>query len=381
MQNIDDNLQKFWEIETINEGQKQLSKEEEYCENHYQMTCTHNEAGRYVVQMPVKDIQGLGHSKGLPMKRLDQLWRRLSKEKQMENLYREFMQYLDLGHMEKVEEHSDETSANNICYYLPHHGVFRPDKTTTKLRVVFNGSASTTSGLSLNDLLLKAQRDFLRIIRKTGANEEPVIYRLKTVTYGTAKAPFLAIRNLKHLAMDEASRFPLASKVALQDVYMDDLASYTKRDVLSVIARLYDPLGLIGPVISKAKIFLQKLWLRKLNWEEFLPDAIAPEWLNFMSSLKALEELKIDRYILTYSYVKVMLLGYTDASESAYGAMVYMHSVKEEGTTTTKLIGSKSRVAPIEVISIPRLELSAGSISGKSSPLSTSTFSYTPIQP
>ncbi|GFV75065.1 integrase catalytic domain-containing protein [Trichonephila clavipes] len=76
MQNIDDNLQKFWETEAINEGQKPLSKEEEYCENHYQMTHTRNEAGRYVVQMPVKDIQGLGHSKGLAMKRLDQLWRR-----------------------------------------------------------------------------------------------------------------------------------------------------------------------------------------------------------------------------------------------------------------------------------------------------------------
>ncbi|GFX76728.1 integrase catalytic domain-containing protein [Trichonephila clavipes] len=376
MQNIDDSLQKFWEIETIKEGQKPLSKEEEYCENHYQMTHTCNEAGRYVVQIPVKDIQGLGHSKGLAMKRLDQLWRRLSKDKQMENLYREFMQqYLDLGHMEKVEEHSEETSANNICYYLPHHGVFRPDKSTTKLRVVFNGSASTTSGFSLNDLLLKgevkedifeimtrfrthkhafttdiqmmfrqilidpAQRDLLRIMWKTGANEEPVIYRLKIVTYGTTSAPFLAIRTLKQLATDESSRFPLASKVTLQDVYMDDVVP--------------------GPVISKAKIFLQKLWLRKLNWEEFLPDAITPEWLNFESSLKALEELKIDRYILADSYVKLMLLGYADASESAYGAVVYIHSVKKDGTTTTKLIGSKSRVAPIKVISIPRLELSA----------------------
>ncbi|GFT33068.1 integrase catalytic domain-containing protein [Trichonephila clavipes] len=223
------------------------------------MTHMRNEAGRYVVQMPVKDIQGLGHSKGLAMKRLDQLWRRLSKGKQMENLYREFMQqYLDLGHMEKVEEHADETSAKNI-YYLTHHEVFRPDKTTTKLRVVFNGSASTTSGLSLNDLLLKgevkedtfeimtrfrthkyafttdiqmmfqqilidpAQRDLLRIMWKTGAYKESVIYSLKTVTYGTASAPSLAIRALKQLAMDEASRFPLASKVALQDVYMDDV--------------------------------------------------------------------------------------------------------------------------------------------------------------
>ncbi|GFV00541.1 DUF1758 domain-containing protein [Trichonephila clavipes] len=143
MQNIDNNLQKFWEIETINEGQKPLSKEEEYCENHYQMTHTRNEAGRYVVQMPVKDIQGLGHSKD------------------------------DVPQI----------------------------------------------------LIDPAQRDHLRIMWKTGANEEPVIYRLKTVTYGIASAPFLAVRTLKQLAMDEASRFPLASKVALQDVYMDDVVS------------------------------------------------------------------------------------------------------------------------------------------------------------
>ncbi|GFS88528.1 reverse transcriptase domain-containing protein [Trichonephila clavipes] len=102
-------------------------------------------------------------------------------------------------------------------------------------------------------------------------------------------------------------------------------------------------------------VALQKIELGR----EFLPDAIAPEWFNFVSSLKALEELKIDRYILTDSYVKLMLLGYADASKSAYGAIVYMHSVKEDGTTTTKLISSKSRVAPIKVISIPRLELSA----------------------
>ncbi|GFQ98852.1 DUF1758 domain-containing protein [Trichonephila clavata] len=94
------------------------------------MTHTRNGAGRYIVQMSVLDIQGLGHSKGLAMKILDQLWRKLFRDKQMENLYKEFMQqFLDLGHMENVEEHSAETSANLICYYLPHHGVFRPDKT------------------------------------------------------------------------------------------------------------------------------------------------------------------------------------------------------------------------------------------------------------
>ncbi|GFQ66690.1 uncharacterized protein TNCT_586561 [Trichonephila clavata] len=61
------------------------------------------------------------------------------------------------------------------------------------------------------------------------------------------------------------------------EVSIPSIASYTKRDVLRVIARLYDSLGLIGPVISKSNIFLQKLWLRKLNCEECLLETIAPE--------------------------------------------------------------------------------------------------------
>ncbi|GBN49924.1 hypothetical protein AVEN_210060-1 [Araneus ventricosus] len=70
----------------------------------------------------------------------------------MKNLYQDSMQeYLDLGHMEKV---NDEKSASHVCYYLPPHGVFRPER-TTKLRVVFNASSPTTSGSSLNDHLLK----------------------------------------------------------------------------------------------------------------------------------------------------------------------------------------------------------------------------------
>ncbi|GFV00540.1 integrase catalytic domain-containing protein [Trichonephila clavipes] len=128
-------------------------------------------------------------------------------------------------------------------------------------------------------------------------------------------------------------------------VSIHSIASYTKRDVLSVIARLYDPLALIGPVISKTKIFLQKLWLRKLNWEEFLPNAIAPEWLNFVSSLKALEELKIDRYILRF-------LRETHAFRirRCFGVSVRSRSVHAQCQR--------------------RCVFTAGSISGKSSPLS-----------
>ncbi|GBM35907.1 hypothetical protein AVEN_244975-1 [Araneus ventricosus] len=181
--------------------------------------------------MPVKDIEKLGESKIMAIKRLDQLWKRLSRDEAMKNLHQDFMQeFLDLCHMEKV---NNEKSASSLCYYLHHHGVFRPEKTTTKLRVVLSVSSPTTSGSSLNDNLLNglvkedifeimtrfrkhkfaftadiqrmyrqiliapAQRDLLRIIWKDREDADPTEFRLQTVTYGTASAPFLAIRTLK----------------------------------------------------------------------------------------------------------------------------------------------------------------------------------------
>ncbi|GBM07413.1 hypothetical protein AVEN_26485-1 [Araneus ventricosus] len=84
--------------------------------------------------MPVQDIEKLGESKTIAIKRLGQLWKRLSRDEAMKNLYQDFIQgYLDLGLMEKA---NDEKSALPLCYYLLHHGVFRPENTATKLHVV-----------------------------------------------------------------------------------------------------------------------------------------------------------------------------------------------------------------------------------------------------
>ncbi|GFY55467.1 uncharacterized protein TNIN_357491 [Trichonephila inaurata madagascariensis] len=71
------------------------------------------------------------------------------------------------------------------------------------------------------------------------------------------------------------------------------------RDVLSQIARIFDPLGLLGPVISKAKFFIQQLWLLKLEWHEKLPVPVAAEWASFVQSLPVLEKLKIPRFVLS----------------------------------------------------------------------------------
>ncbi|GBN35304.1 hypothetical protein AVEN_173055-1 [Araneus ventricosus] len=162
---------------------------------------------------------------------------KLSKNPTLQKLYNDFLEeHENLDHMKKI----NNATSSTVNYYMPHHGVFKPDSTSTKLSVVFNASSPTTTGKSLNDALFSgeinedvfnimlrfrkhqivliadihqmfrqilidpSQRDLLRILWKAKEEEEPVAYRLKTVTYGTKCAPFLATRVLRKMSMDEA---------------------------------------------------------------------------------------------------------------------------------------------------------------------------------
>ncbi|GFU26422.1 DUF1758 domain-containing protein [Trichonephila clavipes] len=139
---LNQQLQAFWEIEKVDKSSKEQTLEEEICETQYQNTHYRTEEGRYVVQLPLKkDPYCLGNSRFLAEVRLNQLWKKLSKHYELQTLYKSFLQeYIDLNHMQLVADPLE----TNISYFLPHHGVFRPDSKSTKLRVVFNASSKTT---------------------------------------------------------------------------------------------------------------------------------------------------------------------------------------------------------------------------------------------
>ncbi|XP_029159092.1 uncharacterized protein LOC114931277 [Nylanderia fulva] len=331
-------------------------------------------------------------------------------------MYAEFMrQYLDLRHM--MPAPSSTESHPGVCY-LPHHGVLRPDNTSTKLRVVFNGSSSLPNRDSLNkylakgpnllpsltDILLRWRRhryvfmtdiekmyrqilvhpddqSLQRILWRKNANNEIKEYWLDTVTYGLSCAPYLAIRTLRQLAEDEGHRYPKGAIILLSDVYMDDiltgaetmkeaevmlqqlinickaggfslkkwsanhslllnqvgpddrlqqkarwwlpgashstlglrwqprddrfafatkrinLSTITKRSVLSLTAKMLDPLGWLSPITVLAKIFIQSTWLLDLDWDASLPIDEERRWLQFQSELPALENLLVPRWL------------------------------------------------------------------------------------
>ena len=162
---IDKQLEEFWRIEEL-ESSKPWSQEEISCESFFSETTFRDPDGRLVVKLPMKmKKEVLGDSLQIATKRFLNLERKLVKNDTMYETYKDFMkEYEDLGHMTKIKV---DDLKNNIAYYLPHHAVIREASTTTKLRVVFDASAKTTSHLSLNDILLVGptiQEDIISIL-------------------------------------------------------------------------------------------------------------------------------------------------------------------------------------------------------------------------
>ncbi|XP_055543758.1 uncharacterized protein LOC129729272 [Wyeomyia smithii] len=130
-----------------------MSTEESACEKHFSDTTIQEKDGRFVVSLPKKEsvICKLGGSKATALKRFLGIERRLMANETLRLLYTEFIhEYMLMGHM--VETNAYE--AKERTYYMPHHAVIKPGSTTTKLRVVFDASCATSTGISLNNALM-----------------------------------------------------------------------------------------------------------------------------------------------------------------------------------------------------------------------------------
>ncbi|XP_058128518.1 uncharacterized protein LOC131292798, partial [Anopheles ziemanni] len=146
-------MERFFAIEDADTNNN-LTIEETACENFYRETTTRHDDGKFVVRLPQKAdmINSLGESKSMATKRLLAIEKRLDKEPGTREAYTAFMkEYEELGHMSVVSKEGD---GHSTAYYMPHHPVFKADSSTTKCRVVFDASAKSSSGISLNDTLM-----------------------------------------------------------------------------------------------------------------------------------------------------------------------------------------------------------------------------------
>ncbi len=468
-------IEKFWTLENLEPKNNNFLPEELACEKHFIENYERLEDRRIQVALPVKDnICDLGDSENNAIKRFYSLERRLQRDDILKQNYCSFMtEYENLGHMSLINDNNLDTP--NVTYYLPHHGVTKADSTTTKLRVVFDASAKSNTGVSLNDVLMTGpvlQKDLLsitlnfrihnvvitadiekmyrqvlvrendrqlqRIVWRETPNDQLQHFALNTVTYGTTPASFLAVRSLNQAATENAEKYPNASKCILNSFYVDDLLTgsdsvenaiklkneiveilgnacfplrkfysnkqevlldcdkgqldaydlsedktrktlglfwspnsdsfnfstnfitenaCTKREILSIIAKIFDPMGLAGPVTVRAKIIMQRLWQCKVGWDVAIPIDTLTLWQAFSEKLSALDLIKIPRQVTITNYTSIEIHGFCDASELAYGACIYIVTTDLEGLRHSKLLCAKSRIAPLKSVSLPRLEL------------------------
>ncbi|XP_067634925.1 uncharacterized protein [Eurosta solidaginis] len=167
-----------------------------------------------------------------------------------------------------------------------------------------------------------------------------------------------SVLGLKWIPSTDELSFAVKS---LTDVDPD---SWTKRMVLSITARIFDPDGLASPFIIKAKILLQNIWQEKLGWDAILPEPIKTMWQKIFSQIHQFNSVRVPRWIGFSRRLDIALHGFADASIQAFGAAIYA-VIYDNELVTSNLLLAKSRVAPLKKETIPRLELRAATLLGE----------------
>ena len=132
----------------------------------------------------------------------------------------------------------------------------------------------------------------------------------------------------------------------------------TKRMILSAVNGIYDPLGLLTPIVIKAKIMLKKLWCEKVDWDDPVSAERVEGWTKFFERMSMLKELSFRRCVkLSECINDPIMIVFCDASELAFGACCYLRWQTEDGSFRAQLMAAKSWVSPTKVQSIVRLEM------------------------
>lgn len=156
----------------------------------------------------------------------------------------------------------------------------------------------------------------------------------------------------------------------------------TRRGVLSTIASLYDPLGLLSPFILQGKQILQEICCESLDWDTPLPEDLQCKWRTWLKDLAKVGQAQIPRNVhpTFFSPTEVELHHFSDASTSGYGQCSYIKFKGPEMQTHTALMMAKSRVVPKKGVTVPRLELQAAVLSIKVARFLQEELDYSNVQ-
>ncbi|KAL4083557.1 hypothetical protein QTP88_028873 [Uroleucon formosanum] len=212
--------------------------------------------------------------------------------------------------------------------------------------------------------LLQVQSDLIGVLKKSGlelkkwaSNTPSVLEAVPMDDRVSVPLPFESVEGYgtRILGLEwhpEGDFFSCALSLSPSPVF-------SKRGILSLVARIFDPLGVFGPSVFLAKVIMQRTWLTGLRWDDPLPADISDEWRAFVSDLPALLNIRVPRYINARQGAPCYLLGFCDASQRGYAAVVYVRMADVPGTRSVSLLGTKTKLAPTKATTIPRLELNA----------------------
>ena len=480
-ESINDSLKRFWEVESNSSVANSLSVDDQVVVNFVKSSLCYTD-GKYQVEIPWKDGPPILPSNyDMAIKRLENTEQRLQKDAVVCEAYHRCIEdYLKKGYIRKCDK--AEIEAGMPKWYLPHFPVVRPDKSTTKTRIVFDASACH-QGISLNSVINqgpKLQKELSEVLLRFRKNtiavacdiaemylqieiapkdrpyfcfmwrgidrsRPPDIYEFSRVVFGVNCSPFLAQFVVQEHAKCHEAEFFVASETVLKSTYMDDsmdsVASpdegiqlyqqlsqlllkanmcarkwlsnsvevmnsipvedqasemkiddrscgvktlgvlwlahkdvfnfvakpvdeqfkYTKRNVLKKVAAIFDPLGFISPYIVRAKILLQLMWIDGVDWDDPLSSDLQQKVRDWFIELSDIEKIEVPRCLRSCDddeLLEFQLHVFGDASSEAYGAVAYTRCIYRL-KVTTHFVCSKTRVAPLTAMSIPRLELMA----------------------
>ena len=244
----DDLLRKFWEIEESPKGLSNLSPDERLVVQHFKDTHTCSDEGRFIVPLPKRpQSKSLGELRSQAVKRFLSLECSLYSKGQFQEFSTVIEEYFKMNHAKLVPV-ADLQKPLKETFYLPMHVVRKEHSSTTKLRVVFDASAKSASGISLNDLLLfgptvhsplidvflrfrlhrvaltadvskmyrtielvSSDRDLHKFVWRRTPEEPLQDYRMTRVTFGVSASSFAANMSLKQNALDFAVDYPQAA--------------------------------------------------------------------------------------------------------------------------------------------------------------------------
>jgi ribonuclease HI len=195
------------------------------------------------------------------------------------------------------------------------------------------------------------------------SNEREVLSRVPD----SERAPCVSL-NLDELPKDRALGVQWNTETDSLGFRGGNLKAETRRGILSFVASVYDPLGLVAPVVLPAKRILQELCRDNQGWDESLPKDVRTKWQNWQVQFQSLTQTEIPRCYKPDGFKElksVELHHFTDASTEGYGTASYLRLEDVEGKVHCSLIMGKSRVAPLKTMTVPRLELAAATLAVK----------------